>query len=76
MGKAMRGHLIRQGLDQIDMALGKNGFDDGDDHIVIEHPPDLIFHRLIGRRKPLETLDNPPAPGIVSRPVGEAGSRP
>ena len=33
-------------------------------------------HRLIGRRKPLETLDNSPAPGIVSRPVGQAGSRP
>lgn len=32
-------------------------------------------HRVFGRRKPLETLDNSRAPAIVARSVGEAGGK-
>ena len=50
MDKAPRGDLVRQGLDQVDVALSEDVLDDVYDHIVVEHPRDLILDRLFGRR--------------------------
>ena len=50
MRKTARGNLVCQGLDQVDVTLGKDAFDGGDDHVVVEHALDLIVDRLAGRR--------------------------
>ena len=49
MRETARGNLVGQGLDQVDVTLGEDVFDGGDNHVVVEHALDLVLDRVRAR---------------------------
>ena len=45
----MAGHVLGQGLDQVDMAPRDDGLDAFDDGVVVECPADIVLERARGR---------------------------